>query len=81
MRREMADTTASDFEAKETHIDVNNGQDTSFNKCAIFWDYENCPAPNGSMTGYQIAECIRRTAHHFGAITLFKVHKLTPELF
>ncbi|KAJ3292004.1 hypothetical protein HK104_005632 [Borealophlyctis nickersoniae] len=42
-------------------------------KCAIFWDFENCPPP-ANTPGYVVVDSIRRVVHHFGAITMFKAY-------
>ena len=42
-------------------------------KVAIFWDFENCAAPQ-SMPGYLIVENIRNVVHNFGHIVLFKAY-------
>ncbi|KAJ3053606.1 hypothetical protein HK097_003873 [Rhizophlyctis rosea] len=42
-------------------------------KCAIFWDFENCPPPT-NVPGYAVVDSIRRVVHHFGCITLFKAY-------
>ncbi|KAG2020706.1 hypothetical protein CC2G_006015 [Coprinopsis cinerea AmutBmut pab1-1] len=40
---------------------------------AIFWDYENCPAP-ANYTGYDLVDAIRRMAQQFGSVKLFKAY-------
>jgi len=43
-------------------------------KCvAIFWDYENCEPASGS-SGYKVVDNIRRVAHEFGVVTVFKAY-------
>lgn len=42
-------------------------------RVAIFWDYESC-APPPTTPGYVIADNIRRVAHNFGSVTLFKAY-------
>ncbi|KAF8801458.1 DUF537-domain-containing protein [Phlegmacium glaucopus] len=40
---------------------------------AVFWDYENCPAPPNA-SGYAIVNNIRSVAQMFGSIKLFKAY-------
>ncbi|TPX63068.1 hypothetical protein SpCBS45565_g06899 [Spizellomyces sp. 'palustris'] len=40
---------------------------------AIFWDFENCPPPRG-LSGYDIAESLRRVAHTCGSLTSCKAY-------
>lgn len=40
---------------------------------AIFWDYENCH-PASNLSGYEVVSNIRRVAHEFGNVTLFKAY-------
>ncbi len=62
---------ADDFAATSIdHAPIIHG---SYNKCAIFWDYENSPPPSG-MPGYLVVENIRKAVHHFGMITSFKAY-------
>ncbi|KAI3634070.1 hypothetical protein MIR68_007674 [Amoeboaphelidium protococcarum] len=57
----------------------NNGSKSSNNnhqqsqKCAVFWDYENCPPPQG-MPGYVVVDNLRQVIHHFGHIAQFKAY-------
>ncbi|KAJ3042214.1 hypothetical protein HDV00_007924 [Rhizophlyctis rosea] len=46
---------------------------TPTQKCAIFWDFENCPPPT-NVPGYVVVEHIRKVVHHFGSIMLFKAY-------
>ncbi|KAG8856583.1 hypothetical protein FRB96_006343 [Tulasnella sp. 330] len=54
-------------------------------RCAIFWDYENC-SPPANVPGYIVAEQIRNAAHKFGAVTVFKAYlelstvNITPKM-
>ncbi|KNC99136.1 uncharacterized protein SPPG_05395 [Spizellomyces punctatus DAOM BR117] len=40
---------------------------------AVFWDFENCPPPRG-LSGYDIAESLRRVAHTCGPLTSCKAY-------
>ncbi|KAF8803943.1 DUF537-domain-containing protein [Phlegmacium glaucopus] len=40
---------------------------------AVFWDYENCPAPSNT-SGYAIVNNIRSVAQTFGSVKLFKAY-------
>ncbi|EGN96004.1 hypothetical protein SERLA73DRAFT_141112 [Serpula lacrymans var. lacrymans S7.3] len=40
---------------------------------AIYWDYENCKPPS-QLLGYDIANNIRRVAHAFGSVTVFRAY-------
>jgi len=39
----------------------------------IFWDFENCSPPSDAP-GYAVVESIRKMAHKFGRVTLFKAY-------
>ncbi|EDR10914.1 uncharacterized protein LACBIDRAFT_315902 [Laccaria bicolor S238N-H82] len=47
----------------------NNGSEN----VAIFWDYENCPAPS-NISGYEIVKGIRSLAQLYGSVKLFKAY-------
>ncbi|KAF8162982.1 NYN domain-containing protein [Crassisporium funariophilum] len=47
---------------------------------AIFWDYENCPAPSNA-SGYAIVNNIRSVAQPYGSIKAFKAYLGVSELF
>ncbi|KAI0831045.1 NYN domain-containing protein [Trametes gibbosa] len=40
---------------------------------AIFWDYENCTPPC-NVPGYDVVNNIRRVAHEYGSVKLFKAY-------
>ncbi|KAG8969238.1 hypothetical protein FRC03_003763 [Tulasnella sp. 419] len=42
-------------------------------RVGIFWDYENCAPPSG-VPGYVVAEQIRKVAHNFGSVTVFRAY-------
>ncbi|KAG9007916.1 hypothetical protein FRB94_013863 [Tulasnella sp. JGI-2019a] len=42
-------------------------------RVGIFWDYENC-SPPANVPGYIVAEQIRKAAHAFGPVTVFKAY-------
>ncbi|KDQ08357.1 hypothetical protein BOTBODRAFT_166064 [Botryobasidium botryosum FD-172 SS1] len=42
-------------------------------RVGIFWDFENCPPPSNTP-GYIVADSVRRMAHRFGSVTLFKAY-------
>ncbi|KAK7043683.1 hypothetical protein VNI00_008294 [Paramarasmius palmivorus] len=46
---------------------------------AIFWDYENCPAPFNA-SGFSLVNQIREIAHQFGGIKLFRAYADLSEL-
>lgn len=47
-------------------------QNTS-EKCAVFWDFENCPPPSG-MPGYYVVENLRKVIHRFGSMIALKAY-------
>jgi len=42
-------------------------------KCAVFWDFENCPPPSG-MPGYYVVENLRKVVHRFGSMIALKAY-------
>ncbi|ORX49226.1 DUF537-domain-containing protein [Piromyces finnis] len=53
----------------ENKDELNNTND----KCAVFWDFENCPPPSG-MPGYYVVENLRRVIHRFGSMITLKAY-------
>ncbi|KAH9853985.1 NYN domain-containing protein [Lenzites betulinus] len=53
---------------------VRAGMKDSFDEhVAIFWDYENCTPPC-NIPGYDVVNNIRRVAHEYGSVKLFKAY-------
>ncbi|ORX83467.1 DUF537-domain-containing protein [Anaeromyces robustus] len=53
--------------------DTKNELEYSNEKCAVFWDFENCPPPSG-MPGYYVVENLRKVIHRFGSMIALKAY-------